>query len=171
MCDDNLPMAMRALASVHGGASVGASFAPPTPPSQKQSGTSFAVGDEVEVGAAETWFRGRIEAVRDDGTFDVQYHDGDRECALAAMLIRAVVKGNEHSALAQTLTQLRLGEWLAKLADMGVAKEEELLELLESGVDRQLGFSKLQASGTRDPPLPPRPPALDTHAHAHFAGA
>lgn len=46
--------------------------------------------DEVEAryNAGKTWFPGRIKRVNDDGTYFVQYDDGDRELRVPAALIR-----------------------------------------------------------------------------------
>lgn len=52
----------------------------------------FNVNDAVEAryGGKDSWYRGRVEKVNSDGTFDIQYEDGDAEQNVRADLLRAV---------------------------------------------------------------------------------
>ena len=51
----------------------------------------FAAGARVEAryGGEEEWYAGRIRAARDDGTYDVEYDDGDLEERVAVDLVRS----------------------------------------------------------------------------------
>jgi hypothetical protein len=48
------------------------------------------VGAKVEArfGGGARWFKGRVARAHDNGTFDVEYEDGDRESHVSAELIR-----------------------------------------------------------------------------------
>jgi len=51
--------------------------------------SSFAVGDRVMARWTNgQWYPGKISAVRSNGTFDIQYDDGDRSSALPASSVR-----------------------------------------------------------------------------------
>ena len=52
---------------------------------------AFAAGARVEAryGGEEEWYAGRIRAARDDGTYDVEYDDGDLEERVAVDLVRS----------------------------------------------------------------------------------
>jgi hypothetical protein len=64
---------------------VGTAEAPPPPP----PAAAFAVGDRVIARWTNgSWYPGKIAAVRADGTFDVNYDDGDRSKGLSASKIR-----------------------------------------------------------------------------------
>jgi chloramphenicol 3-O-phosphotransferase len=55
----------------------------------------FAEGDAVEgnfEGNGE-WFPGRVSAAHADGTYDIDYDDGDRESRVAASRVRAAAAG------------------------------------------------------------------------------
>ena len=58
---------------------------------------TFAVGDAVEANydGRGTFFGGRVSAVRDDGTFDVDYDDGDSERGVPSNRLRFVAVAEE----------------------------------------------------------------------------
>ena len=48
-------------------------------------------GDEVRYGGKKKWFVATITAVHENGTFDVNYDDGDKERAVKPELVRRFV--------------------------------------------------------------------------------
>ena len=53
--------------------------------------TSYSVGDEIVAkfrGKGVQWYKGKIARVRPNGTYDIQYEDGDREVGLSSDNIR-----------------------------------------------------------------------------------
>jgi len=66
------------------GSGSGAVPTPPPPPA-----AAFAVGDRVMAKWSNgSWYPGKVSAVRANGTFDIQYDDGDRSSALPASHVR-----------------------------------------------------------------------------------
>jgi hypothetical protein len=63
---------------------------------QQAGRDGFAQGQRVEArfGGKPAFYRGRVEARRGDGTYDVAYDDGDREEGVRASLVRAVSSGS-----------------------------------------------------------------------------
>lgn len=53
--------------------------------------TAFKVGDKVEAHwkGGQTWWKGSIAAVNADGTYNINYDDGDKESNLPATSVRA----------------------------------------------------------------------------------
>lgn len=53
--------------------------------------TTFKVGDKVEAHwkGGQTWWKGTIAAVNADGTYNINYDDGDKESNLPATSVRA----------------------------------------------------------------------------------
>jgi Agenet domain len=52
---------------------------------------SLVMGAVIEAkfqGVGDAWYRGKIVRLNDDGSFDVEYDDGDKEYAVAAEHIR-----------------------------------------------------------------------------------
>ena len=67
---------------------------------------AFNVGDEVEAkfrGKGTRWYKGKITRVRPNGTYDVQYDDGDRETGLSLDNIRKVSKDAGNSIIVSGL--------------------------------------------------------------------
>ena len=52
----------------------------PTPKPEPTAG-GFAVGSQIEAryGGKSKWYRGKVAAAHEDGTYDIQYDDGDSE--------------------------------------------------------------------------------------------
>ena len=55
-------------------------------PGGKGKGQPLSVGAAIEArhGGGRKWFPGKISAASDDGTFDIDYADGDKETAVRA---------------------------------------------------------------------------------------
>jgi chloramphenicol 3-O-phosphotransferase len=63
-----------------------------SPDKGKGKGASLEVGDKVEARfrGRSKWFKGTIRKAHRDGTFDVEYEDGDKETNVDAELIRSL---------------------------------------------------------------------------------
>ena len=66
---------------------------------KSSGGGSLKSGQVVEArfGGKEEWYKGKISKVRDDGTYDVLYEDGDTERRVEKALIRALGGGGGSS--------------------------------------------------------------------------
>ena len=64
--------------------------APPAPPREPDAG-GFAVGSPIEARyrGKRKWYPGTIAKVNGDGTYDIQYVDGDSERGVTAQYVRA----------------------------------------------------------------------------------
>jgi len=73
-----------------GGTGGGRSSLSPRRPGNSASESSIGAGDRVEAryGGKMKWYKGRVTRANRDGTFDIDYDDGDRERGVAASLVR-----------------------------------------------------------------------------------
>ena len=69
---------------------------------------SFVVGSKVEVNfkGKGKYYAGRIKNNRGDGTFDIDYNDGEQELRVPADLIRAVESTNDNITSAKSISKV-----------------------------------------------------------------
>ena len=67
---------------------------------------------EARLGGNDEWLKGKISKVRDDGTYDILYDDGDKEKNVEARLIRRlplspldIAQENGHAAIVALLEE------------------------------------------------------------------